>query len=248
LDSNNRNAYNRAIYIHGTPEERLIGRPASYGCIRMRSQDILEVFEETAVDTPVSIIPEKFPHYAKYVQPKPKIIVSVPPPKPAPVASKLAPPAPTPAIASTTTAPSKKVASTAPTPAPIAEYHPSVVEHVTRPSVTVSSVSNSTVAHAMQGSILSAGLPDGPSIPTLPDPPAPKNVTRFGQLGPNPAREQGLSLQDPLIDPTPAIQAAEAAANSRAANATEPDNTDSTSKPASHIAFRAATPDSKSKQ
>src|SRR5437588_12682613 len=35
----NRNAYNRDIYIHGTPEERNIGRPASYGCVRMKSRD-----------------------------------------------------------------------------------------------------------------------------------------------------------------------------------------------------------------
>src|SRR5271154_6770273 len=39
LDYCNRNAYNRGIYIHGTPVEHLIGRPASYGCIRMRSCD-----------------------------------------------------------------------------------------------------------------------------------------------------------------------------------------------------------------
>src|SRR5437667_12909766 len=32
----NTNAYARMIYIHGTPEERNIGQPASYGCIRMR--------------------------------------------------------------------------------------------------------------------------------------------------------------------------------------------------------------------
>ncbi|MDP8260202.1 MAG: L,D-transpeptidase [Candidatus Gygaella obscura] len=34
----------RCIYIHGTPEERLIGKPASYGCIRMKNRDIIELF------------------------------------------------------------------------------------------------------------------------------------------------------------------------------------------------------------
>ena len=29
--------------IHGTPEERLIGTPASYGCIRMRSVDVVQL-------------------------------------------------------------------------------------------------------------------------------------------------------------------------------------------------------------
>ena len=35
----------RYIYIHGTPEERNIGQPASYGCIRMRSRDVIELFD-----------------------------------------------------------------------------------------------------------------------------------------------------------------------------------------------------------
>lgn len=41
----NANAYGRTIYIHGTPEERNIGRPVSYGCIRMRSSDIINLYE-----------------------------------------------------------------------------------------------------------------------------------------------------------------------------------------------------------
>ena len=35
----------RYIYIHGTPEERNIGLPASYGCIRMRSSDIIQLYD-----------------------------------------------------------------------------------------------------------------------------------------------------------------------------------------------------------
>lgn len=45
LESRNRNAFGRYIYIHGTPEERNIGLPVSYGCIRMRSRDIIELFD-----------------------------------------------------------------------------------------------------------------------------------------------------------------------------------------------------------
>src|SRR6516164_6114591 len=33
LEQKNRNAFARCIYIHGTPEERNVGRPASVGCI-----------------------------------------------------------------------------------------------------------------------------------------------------------------------------------------------------------------------
>jgi len=44
-EANNANAYKRYIYIHGTPEERSIGTPASYGCVRMKSSDIIDLFE-----------------------------------------------------------------------------------------------------------------------------------------------------------------------------------------------------------
>lgn len=45
----------RGIYIHGTPEEKKIGRPASYGCIRMRSRDVIALFDTVAVGTRVVI-------------------------------------------------------------------------------------------------------------------------------------------------------------------------------------------------
>ncbi|MDZ4844841.1 MAG: L,D-transpeptidase [Chitinophagales bacterium] len=35
----------RYIYIHGTPEEGLIGTPASHGCIRMYNKDVIELFD-----------------------------------------------------------------------------------------------------------------------------------------------------------------------------------------------------------
>lgn len=37
-------SYERSIYIHGTAEEGLIGKPASHGCIRMKNKDIMELF------------------------------------------------------------------------------------------------------------------------------------------------------------------------------------------------------------
>ena len=45
LEDGNRNAYERFIYIHGTPQESLLGTPASFGCIRMRSSDIMALYE-----------------------------------------------------------------------------------------------------------------------------------------------------------------------------------------------------------
>lgn len=64
-EAQNANAYARTIYIHGTPEERNIGRPASYGCIRMRSRDVINLYnivgpgaEVTIVDAPIaSVVP-----------------------------------------------------------------------------------------------------------------------------------------------------------------------------------------------
>ncbi|MDB6155474.1 MAG: ErfK/YbiS/YcfS/YnhG family protein [Chthoniobacteraceae bacterium] len=56
LEASNARAFNRGIYIHGTPVESSIGRPASYGCIRMRSNDVMRVFDAVPVGTPVEII------------------------------------------------------------------------------------------------------------------------------------------------------------------------------------------------
>ncbi|HEY2103687.1 MAG TPA: L,D-transpeptidase [Chthoniobacterales bacterium] len=59
----NANAFRRDIYIHGTPEERNIGLPASYGCIRMRSTDVIQLYdmvgfgaEVTIVDAPLAAV------------------------------------------------------------------------------------------------------------------------------------------------------------------------------------------------
>lgn len=55
LESFNRNSHGRRIYIHGTPEERFIGQPASYGCIRMKSDDIVDLFGRVRRGVPVDI-------------------------------------------------------------------------------------------------------------------------------------------------------------------------------------------------
>ena len=55
-EGRNANAFRRDIYIHGTPEERNIGRPASYGCIRMRSVDIINLYSQVGQGAQVSIM------------------------------------------------------------------------------------------------------------------------------------------------------------------------------------------------
>jgi lipoprotein-anchoring transpeptidase ErfK/SrfK len=56
LESQNANAFARDIYIHGTPEERLIGMRASYGCIRMRSTDVVQLYNIVGVGAAVTIL------------------------------------------------------------------------------------------------------------------------------------------------------------------------------------------------
>ncbi len=55
LEAQNRNAFGRYIYIHGTAAERQIGTPASFGCIRMRSADVIELYNIVGVGTKVDI-------------------------------------------------------------------------------------------------------------------------------------------------------------------------------------------------
>lgn len=55
LESGNARAYSRGIYIHGTPVENQIGRPVSYGCIRMRSSDVTRLFNSVRVGTKIEI-------------------------------------------------------------------------------------------------------------------------------------------------------------------------------------------------
>src|SRR6058998_1524602 len=61
LETANAHAYNRGIYIHGTPQEKTIGRPASYGCIRMKSNDVAELYNRVPVGAVVQIIPDRLP-------------------------------------------------------------------------------------------------------------------------------------------------------------------------------------------
>ncbi len=58
-----RNAWTlaRAIYIHGTPEESKLKTPASYGCVRMASADIISLCRWVEPGARVDIVPGKLP-------------------------------------------------------------------------------------------------------------------------------------------------------------------------------------------
>src|SRR5205823_10516962 len=61
LEAANAHAYNRGIYIHGTPEEKTIGQPASYGCIRMKSSDVSSLYAQLSIGAIVQITPDHLP-------------------------------------------------------------------------------------------------------------------------------------------------------------------------------------------
>jgi len=48
-------SFRRCIYIHGTPQEGLIGKPVSHGCIRMRNKDVTDLFDAVKRGTIVYI-------------------------------------------------------------------------------------------------------------------------------------------------------------------------------------------------
>lgn len=52
----NSNTYRRYIYIHGTPAEHKIGSPASYGCIRMKSRDVIDLYRRVGVGAEVKVV------------------------------------------------------------------------------------------------------------------------------------------------------------------------------------------------
>lgn len=43
------------IGFHGTNTEQLVGKPVSHGCLRMRNQDIREMYEQVSEGTPVIV-------------------------------------------------------------------------------------------------------------------------------------------------------------------------------------------------
>jgi lipoprotein-anchoring transpeptidase ErfK/SrfK len=69
MEAQNRGARDRCIYIHGTPEERRIGKPASFGCIRMRSRDVIALYDRVHIGMHVTIVPRKIDDLVKPEEP-----------------------------------------------------------------------------------------------------------------------------------------------------------------------------------
>jgi lipoprotein-anchoring transpeptidase ErfK/SrfK len=65
LEASNAHAFSRCIYIHGTPQEKIIGRPASYGCVRMKSNDVAALYSQLPLGAFVQILPDRLPKLPK---------------------------------------------------------------------------------------------------------------------------------------------------------------------------------------
>lgn len=58
-EARNAAAYSRCIYIHGTPDEKHLGKAVSFGCIRMASSDVVELFDMVGVGSKIEITQER---------------------------------------------------------------------------------------------------------------------------------------------------------------------------------------------
>jgi L,D-transpeptidase YbiS len=45
----------RFIYIHGSPDTAVMGKPGSIGCVRMHNRDLVELFDLVSAGTPVNL-------------------------------------------------------------------------------------------------------------------------------------------------------------------------------------------------
>jgi hypothetical protein len=95
LQFQNARAFGRAIYIHGTAAESKIGTPASYGCIRMRSRDVIQLYNIVGLGARVDVTMDPLP---KPVTANPTVEASavakpaVGTPAPSPIVGALPPP------------------------------------------------------------------------------------------------------------------------------------------------------------
>jgi lipoprotein-anchoring transpeptidase ErfK/SrfK len=69
MEAQNRDARDRCIYIHGTPEEHRIGKPASFGCIRMRSRDVIALYNSVHIGMHVTITRKQIGNFIQEDEP-----------------------------------------------------------------------------------------------------------------------------------------------------------------------------------
>jgi hypothetical protein len=166
LEAQNAHAFQRCIYIHGTPEENKIGRPASYGCIRMKSKDVAELYDQLPVGALVQIIPDRLPKMDK-TKPRQEMSGGVvaanttPQPPPQVVATKVAKVTAQPPPQVTAT----KVAKVTPqVPTQIAATKVAKVTAQPQPEITAMKAANTTSQAPPQISAAMLAMPPSSSL------------------------------------------------------------------------------------
>jgi lipoprotein-anchoring transpeptidase ErfK/SrfK len=69
MEAQNCGARDRCIYIHGTPEERRIGKPASFGCIRMRARDVIALYDSVHIGMHVIVTQKQISNFIRADEP-----------------------------------------------------------------------------------------------------------------------------------------------------------------------------------
>jgi Uncharacterized protein conserved in bacteria len=69
METQNQKARDRCIYIHGTPEEHPNRQTGSFGCIRMRSRDIIDLYDRVHIGTHVTITLRRIDNFVKPEEP-----------------------------------------------------------------------------------------------------------------------------------------------------------------------------------
>ncbi len=57
MDEDNANTAERYVYLHGTNQEALLGKPASHGCVRLGNSEMIELHDLVSVGIAVEILP-----------------------------------------------------------------------------------------------------------------------------------------------------------------------------------------------
>jgi len=60
LDEDNKNTFDRYIYIHATRNTHMLGQPYSAGCITSNHDDVIDIFNKVALGSKVEILNREF--------------------------------------------------------------------------------------------------------------------------------------------------------------------------------------------
>lgn len=188
METDNSNAMKRFIYIHGTTEEGRLGKPASFGCIRMGMRDVVDLFNDVNIGAKVEITKNRLPKGADKLKPP----AAIEPTDPAHIASG-PPPLPKTADLDAAEVP-KNIEAKMPAPdeLPVKEEKPIVADApaTAEPKTTASAVGQNAISQAA-----------GAAAPVIPAPVPVEQVSkrkRAGWFGLFSKKESAIPVEKPL--------------------------------------------------